>query len=407
MTKEEKRHNKLSARPISKAKELFLALCLIGREISPDTIKMFKRDYGENYVKRSIVYELIHQELIVKIGYRQGYGYMLTERGREYLEIKAPNKYNYDFYADFGATHNMYNDKIRERNKSMTSVLYYLVQQGVSITNHYDEVKQLLDGKPVNISEPIFIPIKELRNMSERLMAVFASSSYGCVISSQSIVVIYAPDKEHHLWLTNEVEWKRVLTEVLQETQAPYNNPQNYGTLYLYKNIATIKDSFEVNATRIDNRSPSTRRCYLRLNYCNNYGSLLRGEPYQLKYVLDKKLKKEISDIFYDECELSHYNPTIDTQFCDGVYEGETLAAIMWTLNPTKMMQIIEYIIQTRNQVLILCFTEQVDTISNIISINKSLKGKVLVYDLSRDEVMRKITSYRSKSELSESKGGS
>lgn len=106
-------------------------------------------------------------------------------------------------------------------------------------------------------------------------------------------------------------------------------------------------------------------------------------------------MKDKISRVFFDECDLRPYHPTIDTQFCDGVYGGETLSSMMWYLDPTKMMQIIEYIIQTRNQVLILCFTEQVDTISNIISINKSLKGKVLVYDLSREAVISAITQTR------------
>ena len=33
---------KISTRPISYTKELFLVLCLVGRELSPKTVKLFK-----------------------------------------------------------------------------------------------------------------------------------------------------------------------------------------------------------------------------------------------------------------------------------------------------------------------------------------------------------------------------
>lgn len=385
---------KISTRPISYTKELFLVLCLVGRELSPKTVKLFKQDYGEYNVRRNVIYNLVHRGLIKKVGYRKSYSYMLTDRGFKYLMIKFPYKYNYELYKDYNEV-NMYNEKIRERNRALTSVLYCLVKQGVSIENYSGIAEKLFQGYEIKVEKPFFVSVKEMRSFSPRLGAIFSSSSYGCIVTQQNITIIYAPDKEHHLWLSNEVEWKRVVCDILEQAVEPYNNRQNLGVLYLYNDVPTAKDSYEVNATRIDNRSPQTRRCYQKLNYIHNYSMIMDNMNYKLSDVLDSAMKDKISRVFFDECDLRPYHPTIDTQFCDGVYGGETLSSMMWYLDPTKMMQIIEYIIQTRNQVLILCFTEQVDTISNIISINKSLKGKVLVYDLSREAVISAITQTR------------
>lgn len=58
---------KISTRPISYTKELFLVLCLVGRELSPKTVKLFKQDYGEYNVRRNVIYNLVHRGLIKKV----------------------------------------------------------------------------------------------------------------------------------------------------------------------------------------------------------------------------------------------------------------------------------------------------------------------------------------------------
>ena len=136
---------KISTRPISYTKELFLVLCLVGRELSPKTVKLFKQDYGEYNVRRNVIYNLVHRGLIKKVGYRKSYSYMLTDRGFEYLMIKFPYKYNYELYKDYNEV-NMYNEKIRERNRVLTSVLYCLVKQGVSIENYSGIAEKLFQG---------------------------------------------------------------------------------------------------------------------------------------------------------------------------------------------------------------------------------------------------------------------
>ena len=45
-------------KPISKLKELFLAICLLSGEISAETIKKMKQDYGETQIKNNIIQSL-------------------------------------------------------------------------------------------------------------------------------------------------------------------------------------------------------------------------------------------------------------------------------------------------------------------------------------------------------------
>ena len=119
---------------------------------------------------------------------------MLTDRGFEYLMIKFPYKYNYELYKDYNEV-NMYNEKIRERNRALTSVLYCLVKQGVSIENYSGIAEKLFQGYEIKVEKPFFVSVKEMRSFSPRLGAIFSSSSYGCIVTQQNITIIYAPDK--------------------------------------------------------------------------------------------------------------------------------------------------------------------------------------------------------------------
>lgn len=374
---------------ISPIKELFLALCLIGGEVSANTIKMMKDDYGDGYIKRNVVYNLMHNGYIRKIGIKSDYGYVLTENGFNYLNIKCPHKYRYEAYCPSPSY--IYKDSIRERNRRLTTVMYYLVKQGVSITNHYADICNIINHYDVKISETFFVTAKELRSTNERLSMCFGSRMYGCIVSSEGITVIYSPDIEHNLFLSKEEAFHHTLTDVLEYAKPPYNNPETLNIMYLYNNIFDIKDSYEVDVSRIDKRVAQTRRAYKHLRYQNSYLNTLSHSSYEIEDVLFAKNKEQINRVFFDYFDLEPLKVTLETTFADGVYEDGVLTVINWTLNPKKMVQLMRYVLESRDKVLLLCFSEQTKIVDTILSVNKNMKNKVIVASLPRNDVVKYI----------------
>lgn len=374
---------------ISPIKELFLALCLIGGEVSAITIKMLKDDYGDSYIKRNVVYNLMHKGYIRKIGIKSDYGYVLTEDGFNYLRIKCPHKYRYEAYCSSPSY--IYKDSIRERNRRLTTVMYCLVKQGVSITNHYADICNIINHYNVKISETFFVTAKELRSTNERLSMCFGSRMYGCIVSPEGITVVYSPDMEHNLFLSKEEAFHHTLTDVLEYAKPPFNNQENLNTLYLYNNISDIKDSYEVDVSRIDKRVAQTRRAYKHLRYQNSYLNTLSNSSYEIKDVLFAKNKEQINKVFFDYFDLEPLKVTLETTFADGVYEDGVLTVINWTLNPKKMVQLMRYVLESRDKVLLLCFSEQTKIVDTILSVNKNMKNKVIVASLPRNDVVKYI----------------
>ena len=65
-------------KPLSLAKELFLSITLVAQEISSDTVKEMKKDFGESVIRNSVIRILTNKGYIQKVGERSEYGYVLT-----------------------------------------------------------------------------------------------------------------------------------------------------------------------------------------------------------------------------------------------------------------------------------------------------------------------------------------
>lgn len=116
---------------------------------------------------------------------------------------------------------------------------------------------------------------------------------------------------------------ERVVCDILEQAVEPYNNRQNLGVLYLYNDVPTAKDSYEVNATRIDNRSPQTRRCYQKLNYIHNYSMIMDNMNYKLSDVLDSAMKDKISRVFLMSVTSDHIIQQLILSFAMGYMEAK------------------------------------------------------------------------------------
>ena len=129
---------------ISREKEVFLSVCLLAGEVSSETIRRMKRDFGESRIKNNVIQSLSKSGYITKVGYKSNYGYQLTDNGLEYLKIKFPKKYDYSMYAKSHAY--IYKQTIRERARQLSMVLYTMTKQGVSIENNNDIVSNILNA---------------------------------------------------------------------------------------------------------------------------------------------------------------------------------------------------------------------------------------------------------------------
>ena len=76
---------------LSPAKELFLSIALVAQEISSETVKELKTDFGEKLIRNSVIRVLKKKGYIQKIGENGSYGYVLTGDGYDYVRIKFPD----------------------------------------------------------------------------------------------------------------------------------------------------------------------------------------------------------------------------------------------------------------------------------------------------------------------------
>lgn len=377
-------------REISPLKELFLSLCLVGREVSPMTIQMLKEDYGSSHISKCIIYTLIHGGIIEKTHYPKSYGYMLTAKGHEYIQRKFPDRYNYKLFGETRTT-DKYIDRMRERNRSMSTVLYYLVKQGVSITDHHEIAEKIFNGEEAEISEAFFVTTKELRQINPAFTANIGTRAYGCMIDANNITVVYSPNAEHHLWLKSELEFKETFNNVLENAKPPYNNPKTLRVLYLYTSIPEIKNSFVVTAANNTGRKPQTKKCYKNLSYLQSYMGDLHNSVFQLDEISNEVFTNKIHDVFWDYFELTPYKRTIETMFVDGLYEGQVFTSILWDLNPTKIANAMEYALREGEKILFLCYEEQQEALEAILKINKILKKRIIIANLKKDDVIKYI----------------
>ena len=138
-------------KPLSLAKELFLSIALVAQEISSDTVKEMKKDFGESVIRNSVIRILTNKGYIQKIGERSEYGYVLTGDGYDYVRIKMPDKFPYRI---FRAPTHIYDRVRRVKRRQMSLVLYHLYREGVAFDHHLTELDAMINGEPAEIKEP-------------------------------------------------------------------------------------------------------------------------------------------------------------------------------------------------------------------------------------------------------------
>ena len=138
-------------KPLSLAKELFLSIALVAQEISSDTVKEMKKDFGESVIRNSVIRILTNKGYIQKVGERSEYGYVLTGDGYDYVRIKMPDKFP---YLIFRAPTHIYDRVRRVKRRQMSLVLYHLYREGVAFDHHLTELDAMINGEPAEIKEP-------------------------------------------------------------------------------------------------------------------------------------------------------------------------------------------------------------------------------------------------------------
>lgn len=392
-------------RNISDLKELFLTLCLMSKEVSMETMRMIKADYGEQHVARCIINKLNQDGIIQKIKHAKGYSYILTDDGYEYIKRKFPKKYNYGIYQK--TDRDSYDEVTRAKNQKTSSLLYYLYRQNVSLENHFNNAVALFNGQSVSVNEPFFVSLKELRHIDGNFKSIFGCGVYGCIISKTSITVVYAPDGRHQLRFSNELAFKELLIKLLGNAKPPYNDSRSYNVLYLYTSVADIKNSFTVQGNKVtDKRVSQTRVCYQKLNYCHSYIVNAANPVWKLNEV--GKTENKVLGVFLECFDLQPCDKAIHTMFADGIYkEGDkkALASVIWNLNPQKILDAMTYVYKKRNRqqsngwqdehkkndLLLLCYEEQIPTVQAILQGNKQVASRIAVVGIKRNEVLKYI----------------
>lgn len=110
---------------LSEKKELFLAICLISGEISSETIRRMKADFGDTQIKNNVIQSLRKDGYIKRVNRKNaGYGYQLTSSGLAYMKIKFPERYEYDLFSESKAY--TYDENVRYNDDIRTAICWTL-----------------------------------------------------------------------------------------------------------------------------------------------------------------------------------------------------------------------------------------------------------------------------------------
>ena len=372
-------------RKISKEKEVFLAICLLAGEISAEVVRQMKKDFGEVKVKNGIIQTLTADGYIKKINRRTGYGYQLTPKGVEYFKSKCPNKYDYDNYSDSSAF--KYNEGVRYRNLTMSSILYYLWKSGVTLTNNMETAYKILNFKEVSVETPFFISTKQMKKLHVRFQAVYGYRIYGWIYTRRAVWGVYFPDAHHPIYMGREKAVYTSMNTVFQYSKPPYCTPQNNRFLFLYKNENDYINSFN-GYDGFDTPSKFTAYFYLEYHY-KTICTCLMTESNNLAYMLDDGYYYRINDVFEGSFELK--KAQINSHFFRYRYTcEEDRTAIVWDLNPTVITETIDLCHNNNyydDYFLLLCFDESVDLLERLLK-KHHVDRQVEIDHLPRQEVL-------------------
>ena len=375
----------MNERILSKAKEIFLALCLISKEVPQTVVRQMEKDYGSN-IRKTVIYKLKTKGYIKKVGLRGNYGFTITEKGNEYIRKHFAEKYNCDLYRDYYLKLS-YQENTRLRNQALCCLLYYMVRHNISITNHLEEFVELQNSQQGS-EKTYFITSKEVRNTHPRYNIIKGSKFYGILVTPQALYVIYYPDNQQ---LQEKTEG--LLEEVLEVI---YKNSYYNGKIYpifFFDNEKNLQMSFVNDISKMGSTTMSTRLYYTTNKYGKNKVCIMNDVAGQIQETIDEEFSEKVIQVFKDYYNLTPVDEELRiSEWADGMYEKETLTVILNDIDPHKIVKLNQYIRETHRKGLVLCYDDQVKTIKEVFKLNQSVFDRLLIATLPRNEVKKYIT---------------
>ena len=380
-------------KPLSHAKELFLSIALVAQEISSDTVKEMKNDFGESVIRNSVIRILKNKGYIQKLGERSDYGYVLTGDGYDYLRIKMPDKFPYHIFRV--PTH-IYDRVRRVKRRQMSLVLYYLYREGMAFGNHLTELDAMINGESAEIKEPFFVTQREISQSSTQLNTAYGTRFFGVIVTQTKIIIVYAPSKNKNLYARTESGFYQSIQCAFSNAAAPYNLPSNIEYIYFYQTDEDVMDSFSEKGKR-NVHTASTYRVYFNSRLKQSYIYRMNGRSFRLSDILDTDKRKAIDAVFteYYEVQPRAASYPKDVPIC-GFYRNSNIPVFMlWDLSPSALVSAIDYTRQPGfgidGKVYLMCFEEDAGLIAEILNTDRHLAKHFAICDLPYQEVMQYI----------------
>ena len=384
-------------KPISNLKELFLAICLLSGEISQETIRKMKEDYGETAIKNNVIQSLKIGGYIKRYKRKDvGYGYQLTPKGVEYMKTKLPDRYDYNCYSDSKAR--KYDDNVRFRNLTSSYILYYLARSGVDLTNHEDAMRSIFSFQTVEVEKPFFVTVKQMRRLHLRFRMIYGYRVYGWIITRDAFWAVYLHDSEHPICLGREESFHVAMGALREHMPPPYSANQNYRFLFLYRNESEYIKSFN-GYKGYDTKNKFTASMYQEYRLKKSAACIMSKSCNELLSILDDDVVDRINQVFFDEYELTHAPMDRDCRWFSYLYEDTYRTAICPDLSPTT---IVEALLICRpfsqDEVVLLCFDDSFELLQTFFR-RRRLEDRIHLAWLSRKDVMQYICEYESQTE--------
>lgn len=378
---------------LSSAKELFLSIALMAQEISSETVREMKKDFGDSVIRNSLIKTLKKRGYIQKIGERSSYGYVLTGEGYDYMRIKLPDRFPYQIYQP--PTH-IYERELREKRRRMSMVLYNLYREGFDFSNRLAELSALFDGSLTTVEQPFFVSAKEMTYAHSRLNTTYGSRLYGAIVTAEKFYLLYAPSTEKNLHARIETGLYQSMKTALSGAAAPYNLPANTEYLYFYLSHNDLVDSFSELGKR-SVQTASTCRMYQKSVMKQSHIYRMNCNTYRLTDLFDENRRRAINAVFMEYYEVKPRMPrySADAHIC-GYYRNTDIPVYMvWDLSPSALVSAMDYTRQKgfgiEGKVYMMCFEEDSKAISDILNIDRRMAKHFAVCDLPYHEVIRYI----------------
>lgn len=380
-------------KPLSHAKELFLSIALVAQEISSDTVKEMKKDFGESVVRNSVIRILTNKGYIQKVGDRSDYGYVLTGDGYDYVRIKMPDKFPYHIFRV--PTH-IYDRVRRVKRRQMSLVLYYLYREGVAFGNHLTELDAMINGEPTELKEPFFVTQREISQSSTQLNTAYGTRFFGVIVTQTKIIIVYSPSKNKNLFARTESGFYQSITCAFSAAAAPYHLPSNIEYIYFYQTDEDVIDSFSETGKR-NVHSASTYRMYCKSILKQLYIYRMNVSSFRLSDIFDMDKRNAIDAVFteYYEVQPRALQDKYDKHIC-GYYRNTDIPVFMlWDLSPSALVSAIDYTHRTGfgidGKVYLMCFEEDSGLIADILNTDRHLAKHFAICDLPYHEVKQYI----------------